>query len=54
MYTYNHKCFLYYNGSIEKGSIINRTDGKSIYFSSVRFFDVEYKKSAIISIIKSD
>ncbi|WP_345994121.1 hypothetical protein U5S32_07660, partial [Staphylococcus aureus] len=25
-----------------------------IYFSSVRFFDVEYKKSAIISKIKSD
>ena len=28
MYTYNHKCFSYYNGSIDKGAIINRTDGK--------------------------
>ncbi|WP_222132738.1 hypothetical protein, partial [Staphylococcus aureus] len=27
------------------GSIINRTDGKVFYFSSVRFFDFEYKKS---------
>ncbi len=31
MYTYNHKCFLYYNGSIDKGSIINRTDGKKYF-----------------------
>ena len=43
MYTYNHKCFSYYNGSIDKAYwFYNKSDDEK--FSSGRFFDFEYKK----------